>query len=372
MTSDTIIVALTELANAEADDFPTLVRKFKIDPAYDLRYCDLRNVDFGNLIAGTLNLTGCLLEGADLSRVTCNKIIRDPDRPNATSDEVTELLKLALLAVYRYQNSDGLAQELVMERTLAAVVTFYHTWAEQEAITRSICKRYKKSIEEITIDGELELGMEILWFYRPEVGATSEIEGKLLDLAFINAVRHPIRRMDLGIYPSKHNYSRTKRIADAIREPKYKSIDWYRTEFIQALRKELKRPAVLVFSGFPPISKQLYRAMTIGLPYGIKLVFVCSSNYERQFTGQESRWQREAIPDRSIQAITTSHDLDNIDRRIRLASETKIGISWETRKKMELCVGAPISEVKNLLIKRIYELNTSPRKKLSAQDGLAL
>ena len=372
MTSDTIIAALTELANAEADDFPTLVRKFKIDPAYDLRYCDLRNVNFGNLIAGTLNLTGCLLEGADLSRVRCNKIIRDPDSPNATYDEVTESLKQALVAVYRYQNSDGLAQEVVMERTMAAVVAFFHDLTEQAAITISICKSYMKSIEEIAIQGELEPGMEILWFYRREARATAAIEGKLLDLAFINAVRRPIPGDHLGVYPSRHNRGRTKRIADAIRDPKHKSIDWYRTEFIRALRKELKRSAVLVFSGFPPISKQLYREMTDGLPYPIKLVFVCSSDYERRFTGEEARWQREAIPDRSIQTITTSHDLDNIDRRISLATELRIGISLETRKKMASCVGAPIAEIKNLRIRRIYELNTSPREMLSAQEGLAL
>jgi len=43
--------ALSALMDSEEEDFPTLVARFGIDPAIDLQYCDLSNVDFGGLVA---------------------------------------------------------------------------------------------------------------------------------------------------------------------------------------------------------------------------------------------------------------------------------------------------------------------------------
>jgi hypothetical protein len=355
--NDIIIGALAELANAETDDFPSLIKRFKIDLASDLRHCDLRNVNFGNLIADTLDLTGCLLEGADLSLVKCKRIVRDSDKSNANLDETTELLKQALLAIYRYQNPDGLAQQVADEQTLAPIVVFYGSAAEQDFITRSICKMYRKRSEQILIEGELISGMDLVWFYTRGTKADLKLEANLLDLAFINLVREPSYD-DIGIYPFRENYARVKRVATAIDEPKYRSLDSYRTQFVSAVRSQLKRATILVFSGFPPMSRQLYHDMREGLPNKFKLVFVCSRNYERQFTTDATHWRREAVPSRSIDApIVSIDDVDNIDRRIRLASGSRIRVGSETRQRMDFCVGSPLTELKNLLVKRIYEFN---------------
>jgi hypothetical protein len=349
MMNDRIIHALFGLASAEIDDFPALVRNFKIDVANDLRHCDLRNVNFGDLIADTLNLTGCLLEGADLSRVKCRRIIRDDDKSRAASDEATEALKQALLAVYRYRDPSKLTEEIANDMAIGSpVLVFYNTAAEQDAITRSIWKMFS-----LVPAGQVVPQFDLVWFHTRRAKGPLILDANSIDEKFLSLVRAPDYN-DIGIYPFRGNYARVKRVVAALNGSDSQSISALRTVFAESLRKQMKRSAVIIFSGFPPISLQLYREMQGKVPW--KLVFVCSDEYEAQFIRESSRWRKHFIPSRRLEPMeVTPQDLENIEYRIMLASDGKVTIRPGTRKRMERFLGGSLTDLKNMLVKRIYE-----------------
>jgi len=377
MTSSAI-ASLFELVNFDDDDFPTLVEKFKIDLASDLRHCDLRNVDFGPLVAETLNLTGCLLEGADLSRVRCGNIIRDAKRSG--SDEITELLKEVLLAVFRYQSPDWIVGRLLehAEDSLAPALAFYDSSAEQDLLTKFVCKAFRKREDLYGVEGDRDAGierfaaMDFLWFYTRQGASNLQLSPSHLDLAFINLIRES-NKHDIGIYPSNNNQARIARVQSAIADNK--SIDGYRTSFVRALKNQLKQTTVVLFSGFPPMSKKLYAEMRETLPNRFKLVFLCSSHFEGQFLAKDGAvWRKQAIPGYAIgKPIAMESDFVNLERRIKLASGSKVQIGGTTRNNMEACVDKPLSDLKKVLIKSIYELAaTTPRSTASKRKSLIL
>jgi uncharacterized protein YjbI with pentapeptide repeats len=92
------------------------VERFGIDPAFDLRNCDLTNADFGHLTTDTLNLTGSDIRGANLSNVRCRQILGAENHPfkvphhGAVRDEVLPvsevILDAVVVTVSKYQNAD--------------------------------------------------------------------------------------------------------------------------------------------------------------------------------------------------------------------------------------------------------------------------
>jgi hypothetical protein len=286
------------------------------------------------------------------------------------------MLKQVLLAVFRYQNPDwivGRLQEHV-ERSLAPILVFYDSALEQDILTKKVCDTFKKREDLHGLDGEWDgpglslFGrMDILWFYTRKGASTLQLSPSLLEAAFLNLLSQPSNH-DIGVYPFSSNQERVERIQDFLKDRN--STDG----FVTAIRQELDRATVILFSGFPPMSKRMYNELRKRISRRIKLIFLCSSQFEPQFlAGDGLRWRKDAIPSQCIRRpTTTDSDIANLERRIRLASNSKVAIGSLTRVKMTESIGGPLPEIKDMLIKRVYELNTTPRSAISTTKQLIL
>jgi hypothetical protein len=355
MTTDAL-KALFALLDTKDDDFTTLVKRFDIDPAKDLQNCDLSNVDFGKFTADTLDLTGSIITGANLSQVTCNKFI-GVGGSAPEGKEAKNVWDDVLLAIARYQNSDWVLNRIIetSKDSPDPILAFYDSPAQQAILTKRICVHYGDASHVREGFSMHAFGIKLLWFYSKASKGPFRLNPASLDKAFFEALRTSNTSDDIGIYPLRPNQAAVERIRNSVRSRTY---DRMRTEFSRSLRSELMTQgsqelaidhgSVVIFSGFPPISKRLYRDIREAGQQKLSLIFLCSSDVEPYYTQNNGKpWRRVAMPASPIgEPLTVAADIGRLSRRIEVASGRRITLSKSMEQWTAQFVGTPITTLK--------------------------
>jgi hypothetical protein len=383
MTTDAL-KALFALLESEDDDFAALVRRFGIDPATDLQNCDLTNVDFGNLTADTLNLTGSILDGVNLSNVRCKRILGVEDiaivppavpakRTSATPIVSQPLLETAVLAVSRYQNAEWITGKVVenYNDSPAPVLAFYETTSEQDFLTKQLCSIFTVHDPEHRL---LERPT-FLWFYSKGPRAGLELSAPSLERNFFDLLRLDRTSDDIGVYPYLSNRHAVARIREALTGNNY---DRMRKMFARQLGRELTRQAlgeeragVALFSGYPPISKRLYLNLRGMNNRHLKLIFLCPSQFQKVYEDQGTEWRRLVVPDFAIAQPNVAYtDIGRLTKRIETVSRGTILLGPEFQKWLaDHLIGKPLAALKNEIIDRLKRVSENlPATKLTINE----
>lgn len=372
--------SLFALMDSEDDDFPTLVARYGIDPATDLQYCDLRNVDFGELIAETLNLTGSNIAGANLSRIRCKNVIGAERETVAQFDALGEMIHRVTFAIKRYQNSDWIWSQIAGEdETETLDLAFYDSAAEQDALTKRLCGHFYNNATVIrdprqrglwtksTAGSELPF-LNFLLFYTSKYNSKFEFGPNSLDEAFLDLITggksEPIDGPFAALMAA--NRSSVQKIEKGVEGI---GIDEQRIFFSRAVSRELTPGpgqiafdyAAILFSGYPPISKKFFQDLRAAIRPRLRLVFLCSSELEPYFDEKEGSLSRNvALPNYAIrEPLTTRVDLSRLERRIGASSDNRISIGSVTLAKMEKMVERPLREAKGELLKRLDDIKAT-------------
>jgi hypothetical protein len=361
--------ALSTLMDSEEEDFPTLVARFGIDPATDLQYCDLSNVDFGGLVAETLNLTGSNLTGANLSRIRCKNVIGVEREIAVQSDALSGLFQKVALAIQRYQNADWVLDQIVYgEETHAPILAFYNSAAEQDLLTRRLCNCFAKGGKMSSDDERFQdLSRNFLWFYTRSDKSEFKLDPTSLDRNFLKLIKQRNNDHDIGVHPFLANRNSIQRIEQRV---KGCALNEQRVSFARAVSQELaserglmlgSNQAVILFSGYPPLSKKLYEDLRIAVRKRLRLIFLCSAQLEQYFNAGGGRpWRKLVVPAYSVgEPLVTRGDVARLVRRINLSSNDQVSIGPATLAKLDQMVERPLREMKEELLKRLNELKAT-------------
>jgi len=355
MTTDAL-KSLFALLESEEEDFATLLHRYGIDPATDLQNCDLTGVDFGSLTADTLDLTGSSLDGADLSKVKCKRVLGLDAHAQDLKPPKRDHFDDVLSAISRYQNADWSINQIVdaVADRSAPVLAFYGTTAEQDLLTKRLCAHYGDASHLREGFNSHAMGKKLIWFYSKATRPSLTLNPAALDKLFFDALRTSNTSDDIGIYPHRPNHAAVGRIKASVRAGPY---DQMRGDFVKALSREARQRAgtlvtfpgcFVVFSGFPPISKRLYRELRDAIPGHLSLIFLCSSSLEPYYLQSKGvPWRRVAIPSYSIgEPLAVEADVGRLCRRIELASGGRITVSEGIKEWMSQFVGKPLATLK--------------------------
>ena len=373
--------ALFALFESDDDDFAGMVRRFGIDPATDFQNCDLTNVDFGNLTTHTLNLTGAILDGINLSNVKCKRIIGVEDaailpsavpakRTNVAPVVSTSQLEAAVLAVSRYQNSEWIKDRVVesYNENNAPILAFYDTLAEQDYLTKQVCSIFTVHDPEHLLHDR----PTFLWFYSKAHKPGFELGASALERNFFDLLRTDRTSDDIGVYPYLSNRAAVTRIRESLEGISY---DRMRKIFAQQLLHELASQSiaeshggVALFSGYPPTSKRLYQELR---RWQLKLIFLCSSQFEKLYEDQVKEWRRLAIPAHAIGRPTATHnDIGRLAKRIATVSSGTILMSARFQESLaDHIIGKPLAALKDEVIGRLVRASENlPATKLTINE----
>lgn len=356
--------ALFALLECNDDDFPELLARFNINPATDLRYTDLANVDFGSLTTDLLDLTGANIEGADLSRVQCPKIVgrgiidgRQDETEAANGAGDVDALEAALTAIYKYQNGEWTASKLIknVEYSSAPAMAFYDSAAEQDILTKRLCAHFGDASHLREGAGET-YGVKFLWFYSKASTARFKLNPAFLETTFFDALRLCVTSDSTGIYPSRLNQSSVARIKSAVSRGRPEAM---RDEFIRAVKRELAvdqsgglvsyRRSLILFSGFPPISKRLHEELKAALPVRLNLIFLTSAHFEPHYKeGLGVAWRRVAVPGFALgEPVADETDIIRLIRRVAVATSGRIKVPLSVERKAQKYIDRPLHELKH-------------------------
>jgi hypothetical protein len=353
--------AFFALLETDEDDFATLMDRFGLDAATDLQNCDLTNVDFGSLNADTLDLTGSYIEGADLSKVNCKRVIGVEEAMRLPQGQGrTAFSEEILLAISHYQNVDWALNEIVtaVAEGSAPVLAFYESVAEQELLTKRICAHYGDAShlrEGVNMHANW---MQFLWFYSRASKAQTRFNPASLDKAFFAALQNNNTSDDIGIYPFRPNQAAVGRIRNIVRnsvpsgnyEPMRRAFaSGLEAGVVSRMEKLVKIPeSIVVFSGFPPMSKRFYRELRDTTTEKLSLIFLCSSIWEPLYLKDEGKpWRRVALPAYSIgEPLAVQADIRRLISRIEMVSGGRITVTEGIRQWMEQFVGKPLATLK--------------------------
>ena len=370
--------ALFALFETEEDDFALLVQRFGIDPATDLQNCDLTNVDFGSLAADTLNLTGSDIEGANLSKVRCKhilgaagEVLKIPHHGTAF-DQVGDarflsrpLIDAVVLAVSRYQNPDWTIKAIVnsFNDSAAPILAFYDSSAEQDVLTKRLCSILNDLSGPLYVNPDRA---KFVWFYSKAEKSRFELKASSLEQNFFDLLRSDRTSDDIGVYP----YLSNREAVNQIKEGLEGSYDKMRGAFARKLVREMRgseRRGVVLFSGYPPVSRRLYQDIRSATNQPIKLIFLCSSKLEDEYKSQPVEWKRLVIPTYAVgQPQASNHDVERLGKRVEMASRGKISFGGEFQAHLQRWRGKPLVALKQEIIDRLrhvasalpmYEMN---------------
>lgn len=348
------------LLETDEEDFATLIKRYGIDPAKDLQNCDLTNVDFGRLVADTLDVTGAVLDGANLTQVRCRHVVgysgtTPPTRPKNLLDDLR-------VAIQRYQNSDWTLNQVLsrLGDSNAPVLAFYNTAAEQDVLTKRLCTHFTA---EVLGDGPSPGWGSLLWFYSKAYSTERfRLNPATLDNNFFDLIRTDKIAHDIGVYPFVSNQAALERICRSVAPGPY---DQMRSQFAKSIARELSKTrrvetvfsqrAIVIFSGFPPISKRLYQEITKASNARLQMVFLCSSSLEPFYEEANGMpWRRIAVPPYSIgEPLAVHDDVRRLKKRVGVATQGRVSISEEANVWMEEHVGKPLAGLKAELLRRL-------------------
>jgi hypothetical protein len=358
--------SLFALLDTEEDNFSALVQRFGIDPAKDLQNCDLSDVDFGKLTADILDLTGSNLQGANLSRIRCKKIIGVDTGLLGAIEPEKNVWKDVLLAIYRYQNSDWVTNRVVesFQEGPAPILAFYDTSAEQDVLTKRLCTQFGDAshVRAGYSPHVVGSGTKLLWFYsKAEIGKF-RLNPTSLDRNFFELLRDGTASDDVGIYPFRSNQAAVRRIRNRLRGTSYNEMaDDFATGLQGYFGADLTEGystgygSVLLLSGYPPISKRFYRVIRDAGLRRLKLIFLCPSSLEPFYKENDGMlWRRVAVPAYSTgEPRVAPEDISRLQRRIGVASNGAITLGKNAEALMKQFIGKPLTELKAQLSHRI-------------------
>ncbi|RED38030.1 hypothetical protein BJ123_105109 [Rhodopseudomonas thermotolerans] len=375
MTNESIN-ALFSLLAMEEDNFAKLLKYFELDPAKDLRNCDLTNVDFGTLEADVLDLTGATISGADLSKIRCKKIIGalhsevmthqglEPSTRRTIKVQKSNARAAAVQAVVNYANNDWTISELVRSTTdnTAPIMAFYESSAEQRFITKALCSRYND------LSGPLSVvpRQRFVWFYsgfdkprsnvRPENSTTIEEH-------FFETLLQNNSSEEIGVYPYLSNRETVSRIQQKVQEC-LQDKRAMQTTFAQVLGREMqdsKKTGIALFSGFPPISKRMYQSIRKTTHQRVKLIFLCPPSQKLRYENSPELWRDHIVPEYTIfEAMATEDDLRRIRRRIELVSSGLIAFSESFMLRLAGRYHRPLKALKAQIISDLQSAAANP------------
>ncbi|MFB6458630.1 hypothetical protein [Bradyrhizobium tunisiense] len=370
--------ALFTLLETEEEDFAALVERFGIDPAVDLQNCDLTNVDFGHLTADILNLTGSSIGGANLSNVRCRQILGAGDllkvphhgpSPEASVARVTSpMLDAVAMTVSKYQNADWIVDAVIrgFDDSTAPMLAFYDSSAEQDILTKRLCSVFND------LSGPLSVGPDrakFVWFYSKAYKYRHELVASSLEKNFFDLLRTDKTSDDIGVYPYLSNRAAADRIRGSLREP----YDRMRADFARSLGQEVRggeRGAVVLFSGYPPISKRLYQEIRGATNQRLKLIFLCSSRLEDDYKARSAEWRRLVVPGYAIgQPQASDKDIRRIQKRVEMASRGTVLFGTEFSRGLERHIGKPLDGLKREVMDRLTLVGSElPMAKLNIDE----
>ena len=368
------IKSLFSLLAEASDDFPMLMNKYGIDPSLDLRGCDFGGVDFGDLTVATLDLTGCNLDGANLSSVRAKIITqgacitartRLPSllRSRRRSPlPVDELRSRAMLAIDRYYQADWKLRSIRenVREDLSPLIVIYDSSPEQDYLTKQICTVFRPRagiLSPISIGYGIsnEGPLELIWLYtRTGKPFAMEATGAALDSYFFRMFESSDPNLD--VMHSARNPGRLRRIQEATLgsiEPEKK-----RFQFAAALKKEIGKefPTVMLFSGYPPVSKSFYEIIRNHLPRRSKLIFLCPHDVELALSDKQKLWRRIGFRATMLtERPASNEDVKAIDRRIKMATGDRAYIGAETQSLLQDRIGGPLRNLKALLLFQVSQ-----------------
>jgi hypothetical protein len=354
--------SLFALMDSEEEDFPTLIARYGIDPATDLQHCDLSNVDFGRLVTDTLNLTGSNITGANLSRIRCKNVIGAEREIAVQSDEFGELFQKVALAIQRYRNSDWVLHQIAnVEEAQAPVLAFYDSAAEQDVLTKLLCGYFGKGA--MNPRPPSMSPRNFLWFYTRSDKSEFKLDPISLDKNFLKLITEQKNDHDIRVYPFMANRNSVQRIERSVQG---RELNEQRISFARAVSRELTpergliplNQVVVLFSGYPPISRKLYEDLRDAVRKKLRLVFLCSSRLEHHFNERDGRpWRKVVVPAYSIgEQLASRDDVSRLARRVSVSSNNQVSIGSVTLANLDQLVERPLQEVKEELLKRLNEL----------------
>lgn len=398
------------LVDEPVDDFPSLVDKYQIDVAKDLKYSDLSNVHFGRLQAEVLDLQGCNLFGANLSEVRCRSINTDgafiegarfpADQidPKISIEpvkrELVDLLRRAALAIYRYDDREMFLEKIYrgISRTMEPSVICYSTLSDQNNLMQRVIQHVNKEIAQsqkldfidtgVGREDIFDLGyrQKIILFFAPR----SPLEKMPmypadLDREFFLSVKKSAEHLPKLLKDSRYRQfehldqlapsgfasalAEKRRALDKLTKKgvNYDDVAELRHQFIERLTIEFSHSEqiVLFVSGAFPISREFYLLLNNLHGKRLKLIFLSPFAIESQFY-RKYNLTHDIMPFREFnnRKLTTVEDLEKIQSRISLATNGRATMAETTFAEL-LGQRYDLDETKQVLGAKIMKIAKS-------------
>jgi hypothetical protein len=228
--------------------------------------------------------------------------------------------------------------------------------AEQDILTKRLCSIYN----DLAHPNPLPSGppARFLWFYSKALKSTFELNAASLERNFFDLLRSDKTSDDIGVYPYLSNREAVNRIKDSL-QGHGNSSDRMRKTFARQLNAELRseRGGVVLFSGYPPISKRFYDDIRSASKRRVKLIFLCSSSLEGHYRqGDGLPWRKYVVPAYALgEPVTQSEDIQRLRKRIETASRRTILVGADLEQALLSFVGKPLSLLKRDIVGRLTQ-----------------
>ncbi|WP_155931506.1 pentapeptide repeat-containing protein [Methylopila sp. 73B] len=371
------IEQIDRILEAKDASFQDLLALAKLDPSQDLRGCDFRGVDFGELQTPILDLTRCDLRGANLSRVTAAVITTGADidvqtrLPDFDRDGMLVAgQKVALRQmIERFHIATEVPENIVSrvfdERLIAAG---YDSILEQDIATRNT----ESLLCEIITD-RIEIGTRRSGPTRLIVYRTQQISFAQRQLSGIDCDKIFANLLEGDVIVGTHNFSQdglTDRGEELLNRPARAHFRGQRSSLRQDLADDIISSVeqvtkadgyiICMFSGFPPFSRETWARLR-EYPRPIRFVILSPSQLLRQFLPERLAPRRRPTIDGIApfsfifpRNILDAHDIDNFIKRLRKYEGGGVVMHPSLIEAIDDCRGKSVSFLRELVINRIF------------------
>lgn len=365
---------LSEVVDCTSDNFSELLRLASLDPRTDLIGCDLTGVDFGPYDGPDLDLSHCVLRGANLSRVRSRFILSGADTtgailPTLSREEAKarairerrvlrqnhlETLKAIALDITRFYVDPEFDEFTLFKRLTSGLigVTYCNNEAHRRAIERRLVSAVARSSLRFRNFDEEGLTSVTLFkgsgkrqgeFYAPEKGPSS-----ILDMIYV----------DMFHQRAAYNADSDQKL---------------RIDTIHSSHRRLLRAALNQVTGagsgslkvisFETTSQDLLSELIRQHRTEPLAVILSRSEYQKIFfQSATSRWNKKiqgGTFEISQNEKMSSVDISRIERMISRRGRSDVKLSSETSARLWTFVGRTQSEAKNFILRRIWALARS-------------
>ena len=348
-----------DIVESEADDFQTLLSRSGLDPHLDLRNADFSHVDFGIYCGDILNLSGCNLQYADLTRVKAKLILKGADllgtklpakiKPlvseyqRATRNKKLNILNTALLSIYRFEVSttipNRISEDIFGRTFLSGAFTMI---GGQDYLTNEVANAVIDKCVDATLAYQSSFSVKVLISRNFPIGQT-----KLP----ADATDHFLK--SLQNIDQYHLSNITPKDGEAIERTETvfgKTVAFDNLFFLPQTSRR-----IIIFSGFPPISKKIVNDIRKITDEKVMMIFLLhSKDFELYRHAKASGIADLKFIQRDWRLKST--DIETFKGRLRRISEIGLPVSRKTYDSVDTYLGKPQSELKNAFLRRIYSL----------------